>query len=281
MKIQEIKCKTVLGKCGFPGGGLSLNPYVGCSHNCQYCYARFMKRFTGHKEAWGSFVDARINAPEILEKQLKIPRFKSESIYIGTVTDPYQPVEKQYKLTRKILEVLSKSTNSISILTKSNLVTRDIDLLKKNKNVEVNFTINSLYENWARLVEPGSSSVKERIFAAKELSDNGIKVFAMMGPFWPHFTDPEKLFLAFKKIGISHVFSESFNTTGSNWYGVEKILKRYFPKLLPEFKQILFNKERFEEFHIKAKQEIKKYAKQYNLSTTIYFAKGHASKFKK
>src|SRR3989338_11187574 len=101
MKIREIECKSAIGKCGFPGGGLSINPYIGCEHDCAYCYARFIKRFTGHREEWGSFVDARINIAEVLAKQIKSQRFRGQQIYIGTVTDPYQPMEGKYKLTRQ------------------------------------------------------------------------------------------------------------------------------------------------------------------------------------
>lgn len=106
MKVREIQCKLAIGKCGFPGGGLAINPYVGCGHACVYCYARFMKRFTGHTEKWGTFVDARINIADVLKKQLKLSKYKGERIFIGTVTDSYQPIEKKYKLTRNILQVL-------------------------------------------------------------------------------------------------------------------------------------------------------------------------------
>ena len=103
----------------------------------------------------------------------------------------------------------------------------------------------------------------------------------MMGPFWPHFTVPEKLIAAYNKAGFTEMFSESFNTIGGNWTGVEKILKKHYPKLLPEIKKILFDEEKFDEFHMQAKHEIKKWAKIYNISPTIFFAPGHAAKFKK
>ncbi|MDD5606793.1 MAG: radical SAM protein, partial [Candidatus Pacebacteria bacterium] len=105
MKIKEIQSRSAINKCGFPGGGLAINPYIGCSHGCCYCYARFMKRFTNHKEDWGTFVDVKTNIVEILKKQLSLVRYK-EPIFIGTVTDPYQSLEEKYKLTKNILEVL-------------------------------------------------------------------------------------------------------------------------------------------------------------------------------
>lgn len=280
MKVKEIQCKSAIGKCGFPGGGLAINPYIGCGHACIYCYARFLKRFTGHTEEWGTFVDARINIVDILKKQMKSPKYKKERILIGTVTDPYQPVEKKYKITRDILQVLIDYNNPVSILTKSNLVLRDIDLLKKMKDVDVNFTVNTLDEKWERIIEPNSSSVKERLGAMKKLTKEGITVLAMMGPCWPVFTDPEALFKEFKKVGVKHVFTESLNTIGGNWVGVEKALKKNYPKLLPEIQEILFNNKKFYEFYSNAQNKVKQLSRRYKIPSTIYFGVGHAAKFK-
>lgn len=280
MKIREIECKSAIGKCGFPGGGLAVNPYVGCGHDCVYCYARFIKRFTGHTERWGSFVDARTNIADVLRKQLKSLKYKGEKIYIGTVTDPYQPAEKKYGLTRSILQILVDYDNPISILTKSDLVLRDIDLLKKFKNIDINFTITTLDEKWKKFTEPNSSTVNQRLKATKKLSENKIDVFAMMGPYWPIFTNPEALFREFKSFGVSHVFTESFNTVGGNWTGVEKVLERHYPKLLPEMKETLFDKKRFYEFYNEAQKKVSKLSKEYKIPVSIYFGLGHAAKFK-
>lgn len=280
MKIREIQCKSAIGKCGFPGGGLAINPYVGCGHNCVYCYARFIKRFTGHTEEWGTFVDVRINIAEILRKQLKSPKYKGERIFIGTVTDSYQPIEKKYKLTRNILQVLLNYKNPVSILTKSDLVLRDVDLFEKFKNIDVDFTVTTLDEKWKKLVEPNSPSIKQRLSAMKELTKEGITVLAMMGPYWPIFTDPEALFKEFKKAGVRHVFTESFNTVGGNWTGVEKVLKKHYPKLLPNMRETLFNKKKFYEFYDKAQNQVRRLSKRYKIPVTIYFGLGHAAKFK-
>jgi len=280
MKIREIQCKSAIGKCGFPSGGLAINPYVGCGHSCVYCYARFIKRFTGHTEEWGTFVDARINIADILKKQLKSPKYKGERIFIGTVTDSYQPIEKKYKLTRGILQVLMAYKNPVSILTKSDLVLRDTDLLKKFKNIDVDFTITTLDEKWKKLVEPNSSSIKQRLNAMKELTKEGITVLAMMGPYWPIFTDPKTLFKEFKRVGVKHIFTESFNTVGGNWTGVERVLKKHYPKFLPEIRETLFDKNKFYEFYNKEQNKIKQLSKEYKIPVTIYFGLRHAAKFK-
>ncbi len=236
-----------------------------------------MKRFTGHTEEWGTFVDVKINIAEVLEKQLNSPRYKKDTIFIGTVTDAYQPAEKKYKLMRQILPLLKN--HCVEILTKSTLVLRDIDLFKQIKDIDINFTINSLDEKFQKLVEPNSPSSKEKLAAAKKLVDNGITVFVMMGPYWPFFTDAEELFKEFKRVGISQVFSESFNTVGGNYTGVEKILKKHYPLLLPKMNEILFDKQKFDEFYDAAEIKIKRLSKQYNIPVTIFFGQGHAAKF--
>jgi len=280
MKIREIQCKSAIGKCGFPGGGLAINPYIGCGHGCVYCYARFIKRFTGHTEEWGTFVDARINIADVLKKQLKSSKYKGERIFIGTVTDPYQPIEEKYKLTRGILRVLMDYKNPVSILTKSDLVFRDIDLLKKFKNIDVNFTVTTLDEKWKKLTEPNSSTISQRLEAMENLNKERITILAMMGPYWPVFTDPEVLFKEFKRVGVKHIFTESFNTVGGNWTGVEKVLKKHYPKLLPQIQETLFEKKNFYDFYNKAQSKIRQLSKECKIPVTIYFGLGHAAKFK-
>jgi len=280
MKIKEIQCKSALVKCGFPGGGLAINPYIGCGHGCVYCYARFMKRFTGHTEEWGNFVDVRVNIADVLKKDLKSPKYRGEQIHIGTVTDPYQPIEKKYKLTRNILKVLMDYENPVSILTKSDLVLRDIDLLKKFKNIDVDFTIATLDEKWKKFTEPFSSTIKQRLNVMEKLNKEGITVYVMMGPYWPIFTDPEALFKEFKRAGVKHIFTESFNTIGGNWAGVEKVLKKHYPKLLPDIQETLFNRKRFYDFYNRTQDKINQLSRKYKISVTIYFGLGHAAKFK-
>ena len=119
LKIQERKVKNILSKSGIPGADYCINPYVGCSHGCRYCYATFMKRYTGHPEAWGSFVDVKINAPEVLRRQIR--KAAKGKIMISSVTDPYQPIEDKYKLTRQCLQILLPYPFSVDILTKSPL----------------------------------------------------------------------------------------------------------------------------------------------------------------
>jgi len=284
--VREISCRSAIGKCGFPGGGWAINPYVGCQHGCVFCYARFIKRFTKHTEPWGDFVDAKVNIAEVLRKQMGSGRYRKGIIFIGTVTDPYQPPENKYRLTRQVLEALNDfDTEAIAILTRSVLILRDIDLLKKIKHSgvvegEVGFSVVTMNENWRKLAEPNSSPIQARLGAMKKLSDEGIYVYAMMGPYLPYFTNPEELFAKFKEAGVRQVFTESLNTVGGNWTGVEEVLKKHYPDILPSIKQTLFDKQKFAEFYQEAREKVEELSARYKIPATIYFAPGHGGKFK-
>jgi len=187
--IQEKRVKSILSKSGIPGVDYCINPYVGCSHGCRYCYATFMKRFTGHTEPWGSFLDVKTNAPDVLHRQMK--KAARGHVLISSVTDPYQPVEEEYKLTRGCLEVLLPHQFSVDILTKSPLVLRDLDLLKQFKELEVGITITTDDDEIRKIFEPHAPPIEARIQALKTLSKAGLKTYAFIGPLLP--MDPEAL----------------------------------------------------------------------------------------
>lgn len=261
-----------------------------------------MKRFTDHKEPWGSFVDVKTNVAEVLDRQLRSkrdsstsvgmtkkgeiaslnrvcndvrPLYKNKAIFVGTVTDPYQPIEEKYQLMPKILKILLKYQSPVEILTKSDLILRDLDLLKQFKKININITINTLDEKWQKLVESDAPKIRDRIKAVKKLHEAGIKTTVLMGPLWPYFSDIDKLFFEFKRAGVSHVYSESFNTIGGNWTGVEKILKNNYPGKLVQFENIMFNKEKFNKFYQDAENKIRQAVKKYKIPCTILFGMGH------
>ena len=186
MIVNEISCVSILNKSGIPGIDYCVNPYTGCSHGCMYCYAEFMRRYSNHKEPWGSFVDAKANAPQVLEKQLR--KAKRGHVYMSSVTDPYQPIEKTFRITRNCLEMLLKHDFPLSIQTKSSLVLRDMELISRFSSVEVGFTICMNNANAKRL-EPGASPPSERIRALKQLHDAGIRTYVFMGPLIPGVSD--------------------------------------------------------------------------------------------
>jgi len=190
MRIEKIRVKTVLTRTGIEGYDYCINPYVGCEHGCRYCYATFMKRFTGHMEPWGEFVDVKVNAPEVLRRQLR--RAQRGSLLIGTVTDPYQPAEKHYRITRGCLEALLERQFPINILTRSSLVIRDVDLFRQFEDISVGLSVTTDREEIKRIFEPNSPSIKSRIEALKALHEKGVSTYAFIGPMLP--LNPENLF---------------------------------------------------------------------------------------
>ena len=177
--INEVETKNIMTKSSLPVGGYSVNPYVGCTHACKYCYASFMKRFTGHKEEWGTFLDVK-HWPEIKNPK----KYAGQRVVIGSVTDGYNPQEEQFGNTRKLLEQLIGSGADILICTKSDLVVRDIDLLKKLGRVTVSWSINTLDENFKNDMD-SASSIERRIAAMKQVYEAGIRTVCFVSRYSP------------------------------------------------------------------------------------------------
>lgn len=181
MMIKEIQSKTILSSSKvYP---YVVNCYVGCQHNCSYCYARFMKRFTGHKEAWGQFVDVKANAVDLLRKE--IARKKPAKVWVSGVCDPYQPLEGRHELTRRCLEILVENGWPVIVQTRSPLVVRDLDILKNGKDLEVGFSVTTADDAVRKLFEPNAPSIQTRIRALDELHRAGIRTYAMIAPMLP------------------------------------------------------------------------------------------------
>ena len=157
MIIKEIQTKEYLTKSNLPASDYVINPYVGCPHGCKYCYASFMKRFTNHTEDWGDFIDIKRT-----EKKINLNKISKKTVFLSSVTDCYNPLEEKYKITRNILKQLINSDCYLSISTKSNLILRDIDLLKQIKNVVVSISINTLDENFRKDMD-NASTIEERL----------------------------------------------------------------------------------------------------------------------
>ena len=181
MIVEEVYAKNILSKSKV--FDYTINPYIGCEHGCTYCYARFMKRFTDHKEKWGRFVDVKVNAASLLQHEIKKKR--PGKVWISGVCDPYQPLEKKYELTKRCLEILLKHGWPVTIQTKSHLVLRDVESLKKFDEIEVGLTITTADENIRKIFEPNSPPVKQRIETLEKLHYVGVRTFAMIAPLLP------------------------------------------------------------------------------------------------
>jgi DNA repair photolyase len=243
--VREVECKSILTRSGIPSVDYAINPYVGCEHGCVYCYATFMKRFTGHEEEWGTFVDVRVNASRVLARQLE--RTRPDDITLGTVTDAYQPLEREYGVARTCLEVLLDYDCPICILTKSALVLRDLDLFKRLKAVEVAFTITTLDDEVRSIFEPRSSPIHERLEAVRLLAEAGIPTWAFCGPLLPLLSDGEEqldaLFCQLKQAQVGYVLVDSLNLRGAAWGRVRAALRAHYPGLVDRY-QVLRTKRK-------------------------------------
>jgi len=220
MEIRQVKCKTALSKSYLPGLDYSLNPYRGCQHNCAYCYVPNVLRIDRNK--WGRFIEARTNIPVVLEKELR--NKKMGTIGISTVTDPYQPIELRFNLTRYCLEQILKYTFPVCIQTKSKLVTRDIDIISKLSKVEIMFSIGTLDDSQRKILEPYASSVNDRLEAMKKFSDEEIKTTVFFGPVYPsiRYEDFEKTIDTFVEYGAKEIMVDKFNLKPGIFENIKK-----------------------------------------------------------
>lgn len=238
MGIKSVRASSILQKSNLPDASYVINPYIGCVHGCVYCYARFMKRFTAHNEPWGTFLDAKINAADVLRSQLARRRAPvEETVFLSSVTDPYQPPESRYVLTRGLLEVLLEYQVPISILTKSDLVVRDIDLLKQFDRCQIGLSLMTLDDGLARRLEPRAAAPSRRLKALQALRKQGICTYAFISPYLPRLSDIDQMMEALAG-AIDEVGVEAINTRCGNWQGVEEVLVKHYPKLLDDCRHL-------------------------------------------
>jgi len=234
---REVEARSALSKTGIPGFDYCLNPYIGCRHACRYCYASFMKRFTGHAEEWGEFLDVRINLPELLEREVR--RKKKGIVMVSTVTDPYQRAEETYSITRRCLMILAKARWRVSILTKSPLVLRDIEVLSLFEDIEVGLTVTTDDESVRKVIEPNAPPLAERMRALSELRAAGISTYAFVGPILP-IKDPPNFAAELGKIADS-VLLDRMNYSGKvkSLYRREKFSEYLEPEYFDMIERIL------------------------------------------
>lgn len=248
MKIIKTRAKSIFTKTRLPGASYVINQYVGCQHGCLYCYAKFMCRWKNYGK-WGDWVEAKINAPDLVKNKIV-----DGCVVMSSISDAYQPIEKKLELTRNILKNLNKNIE-LSILTKSNLVLRDIDILKKFKKVEVGITFNGFKGEIKKLFEPCSSAHDERLESLKILHENKLKTYGFISPIIPGLVD------------VKALVKESKNFTDSYWFEIlnlraagsdfTSVLKKQFPKSY----ETMTNKEKFNRFV----EEIKEIVKEENI----------------
>ncbi|MFZ5955240.1 MAG: SPL family radical SAM protein [Nanoarchaeota archaeon] len=259
MIIKEINAKNCLTKSKITD--YVINPYMGCQHDCKYCYAVFMKRFQNINDDWGKFVYAKINCPELLKKELE--KNKPGYIWMSSVCDCYQPIESKYKLTRKILETIknspAKDKFEIGILTKSALVKRDFDIMK-DLNVEIGLSINTLNESFSKKIEPSASLPKLRIETLKQAKESGFRTYGFISPVLPGITDLEELFRELQF--CDYVWIELLNTKKSVLDRLMPIIKKDFPDKMKNFELMLNN---YADYYSTIKKQARELEKDYKL----------------
>lgn len=251
--IREIEVQSVMTKSSLPVGGFSVNPYVGCPHACKYCYASFMKRFTGHTEPWGTFLDVKHWKP-----MANPHKYDGQRIVIGSVTDGYNPYEEEFCRTRRLLEELKGTNAEIMICTKSDLVLRDLDLLKKFSKVTVSWSINTLDEQF-RMDMDRAVSIERRIKAMKKVYEAGIRTVCFVSPIFPGITDVKSIIGRVRDFA-DLIWLENLNLRGQFKGTIMSYIREKHPDVYALYDEI-YNKKRMNYWE-SLEKEISMFAKQ-------------------
>lgn len=235
--IQKIEAKSILSKSNLPVCEFSVNPYVGCPHACKYCYASFMKRFANHPEPWGEFLDVkywpRIKKPE---------RYRGKELFIGSVTDPYNPQEETYQRTRELLLQLQGSGAKLSIATKSDLILRDLELIRSFPDARVSWSVNTLDEGFREDMDC-AVSIGRRLAAMKIFHDAGVRTTCFISPIFPGITDVRAIIQRARE-QCNLIWLENLNLRGSYKAVILDYIRERCPDLFPLYQEIYNRNDR-------------------------------------
>lgn len=263
MKISTAKAKAVLVKSDLPASDYVANPYSGCPHRCRYCYASFMKRFTGHTEEWGTYIDVKEYDSCRLPKALG-----SKTVLLASVTDPYNPYEVKFHKSRDILKLLVHSDAHVEILSKSDLMVNDIELLKKFRDLSVGISLNTLDDDFRKDMEPGAPSVKRRLKALEKLHNAGIPTYLFISPIFPYLTDIRAILRATAG-NIDKVCFENLNLRGSAKKEILGYIAERYPQYLDGYKAIYTKKDTA--YWTKLEAELQAMSAGYGIPFVNYF----------
>ncbi len=263
--VRETRCKSLLN-----AGGIfdySFNCYTGCQNGCAYCYARYMQRFHPHTEPWGAFVDVKINAVEVLKRQLR--KLSPGNVFVCSACDGWQKVEEHYQLTRQCCRLLLDAGFHLNILTKSKLVLRDLDILT-GRSVRLGVTITTPDERWARIWEAGASSVTDRVEILKQAKAVGLNTAVMFGPLLPGISDTDealyRLFALAAEAGVERIWTYILNPRPRVWPSVQQVLRHHCSDLYEDFRRMLFDAEARRTYRRLLNQRIRKAAARAGVS---------------
>lgn len=238
INIKTFNNRSILNPCTLPGRNYQVDPYIGCGHYCYYCYALNQAETDWRKE---------ILIHEDIKSQLEseLNGIEPQTIYMGWQTDPYQPCESEYQQTRQVLELLQKRGFSVSILTKSNLVLRDLDILREMNEPTVSFSIAFTNNDDRRNFEANTMDTEERIMALQKLKSAGIKSSVLLCPVIPYITDVMPLIDSVAELADKiWIYGLSIlNRSDRDWQNLEVILGRHYNSLKSQIEEVVFNKE--------------------------------------
>lgn len=266
--VRETPCKSILNRSEL--GGYSLNCYTGCSHGCAYCYARYMQRFHPHDEPWGAFVDVKVNAVEVLKRQLR--QATPGTVFVSSACDGWQPIEAEWRLTRRCCELLLERGFRLHILTKSDLILRDMDVFA-GRPAQIGITLTTLDERLREIWEPGATCIRERLRVIEAASQAGVLTGVMFAPLLPFLSDSRKSIDALLQwaadMKIDHIWMDAINPRPRVWPAVAELLRAKFPELLPPYRKILFDNASRDQYLMELRKRIDSTAKRLSLTDRV------------
>lgn len=269
--VREMVCRSLLNSSRL--GGYTLNCYTGCAHGCAYCYARFMQRFHPHDEPWGHFVDVKINALEVLRRQLR--RAVPDEVFVSSACDGWQPVESHYQLTRRCCQLLLQHGFSLLVLTKSKLVVRDFDVFCRGPagSVTVGVTVTTLDDRLQSLWEPQAATVADRLSVLAAARDAGLKTAIMFGPLLPWLSDDtislKVLLEQARQLRAERIWVDALNPRPRVWPSVAQLLRRHFPELVDRYRRMLFDGNARSQYLAELRQRVESIAAQQKLKRRV------------
>jgi DNA repair photolyase len=246
VEYREEPCRSALNRVQGMGFGWSLNPYMGCVHRCTFCYVRAFERRAERPsdDRYGTSIRVKTNIAEVLRRELARPSWQREDVVIGAATDPYQPAEGRYRLTRACIEVLGAAATPIQIITRGPMIVRDVDVLAaaaKRAKVQVMFSIPTIDTEIWRRTEPGTAPPLQRLRALTQLVDAGVKAGVGMAPILPGISDRPELLAdvvrAARAAGATSIWANLLHLRPGTKEHFLAALQRDWPELLPEYER--------------------------------------------